>query len=396
MAPRRVLLGGAAVVVALVVIGAVILLAPRPGTPSGPASASCSSPGGPALVAINATGDLADSFSSGAIQSFGSNATSVVFGGVSYYDRGHAPFDSLPALGEYAPSAGTIDDLTALAAPYFAEGGVFPVGWNGTAWLIAGQSTVGNLTEGSAISIQGGIVTNLTSLVAPYFEGQGIWIAGWNGTGWLLGGNTTGGAALIFLAGDTVTDLTPSIPNNAPGDWVQGLGWNGSGWLVGGQGIFGALDGDRYTNLLPQSPFAAGGALAMDWNGSAWLVGGSPTGLVFVDGTTLRAAPSISTPAVGWVNSVVSLGAGEWIVSGGYLAAGAYTPFLKVVGSGGSLESVVDESACLPGAFDGGWVQYGAWAPAFGPRALLLVGGAGTDPVDASGHSAAAVIQVGG
>jgi len=385
----------AAVGVAVLVVLTVYALSLGSSSTSATNRSECGASPGPALSPANVTGDLPSSFAKGSIQAFGSNDSSGIFGGVSFYDRNREPFDSLPALGAFSPATSATQDLTNQTSGYFAEGGVFPVGWNGSGWLIAGQTTIGPITEGSAIALRDGQITNLTSLVAPYFQGEGIWIAGWNGTGWLLGGNNTQGAALVYLEGGTVTNLTALLPNNGPTDWVQGLAWNGTGWLVGGQGIFGALDGGRYTNLLPGSPFESGGVLAMDWNGSAWLVGGSPTGLAYVYGTEVRAGPSPSPNVGGWVNSVVADPSGGWIVSGGTYSDGLYSPFLAAVTANPAHAGVVDESSCLPGAFDGGWVQYGAWAPAFGPNALLLVGEGGTDPSTFTSHAAATVLTVG-
>jgi hypothetical protein len=391
--PRRILILGSLAVAVLVVTAGYFLLSRPSAARAGP-SGACGAAGGPSLGSTNLSSALPGSFSTGAIQSFGSNDSTVIFGGVSYYDRNHDPFDSAPALSSYAPALGKDVDLTDSAAPYFDEGGVFPVGWNGSAWLVAGQTTIGNVTEGSAISLQAGRFTNLTPLVAPYFQQQGIWIAGWDGEGWLLGGNNSLGAVLVYLQGDTVTNLTSLLPNNGPADWIQALAWNGSGWLVGGQGIFGALHEGRFTNLLPESPFLTGAALAMGWNGSAWLVGGSPADLVYVQGGSEQPGPSLGVGSPSWVNSVVSLPDGGWLVSGGSEGAGQYAPLLAALPTGSPEGAAVDESACLPMSFHGGWIQYGTWAPAFGANELLLVGEGGTDPVTFESHAAAAVISV--
>ena len=384
----------AAVVVSALVLATGFYVFYRPNASPAARTSGCGPTPGPPLSSENLTGRLPTSFVNGSIQAFGSNDTSVIFGGVSFYDRNHLPYDSLPALGSFTPGTTVSRDLTAQTSAYFAEGGVFPVGWNGSAWLIAGQTTIGNTTEGSAISFQNGVFTNLTSLVAPYFQGQGIWIAGWNGEGWLLGGNSTEGAALVYLQGSSVVNLTSLIPDNAPGKWIQALAWNGSGWLVGGQGVFGAYEGGRFTNLLGESPFGTGGVLAMDWNGSAWLVGGSPLALAYVHGDEVEAAPSLGIVATGWANSVVALPGGDWLVAGGTDSGGGYAPFLTALNASAAVP--IDEATCLPGAFAGGWVQYGTWAPAFGPHELLLVGEGGTDPSTFASHAAAAVLTVGG
>jgi hypothetical protein len=367
-----------------------------PPSPVGFSLAACGTSGGLALASANVTADLPPSFAHGAIQAFGSNETGVIFGGVSYYDRNHLPYDSLPALGSYSPASAVSVDLTGRANPYFYEGGVFPVGWNGSAWLIAGQTTLENVTEGSAIALQGGDITNLTSLVGPYFQDEGIWIAGWDGEGWLLAGNNSHGAVLVYLQGSSVTDLTSLLPNNQPGDWIQALAWNGSGWLVGGQGIFGAYDEGRFTNLFPSSPFVGGGVLAMGWNGSSWLVGGSPLALAFVQGNIVRPAPSPLSGAAGWVNSIIAISGKGWVVSGGTDSGGEYNPFLVTLSSRAGTSHTLDETSCLLGAFSGGWVQYGAPASAFGPNAMLLVGEGGTNASTFASHAAAVLLSVAG
>ncbi|MCI4358608.1 MAG: hypothetical protein L3J99_06235 [Thermoplasmata archaeon] len=356
---------------------------------------SCGVASGPWLSSRNATADLPVSFANGSVQAFGSNESSVMFGGIAFYDRNHQPYDSLPALGSYSPASSTGRDLTGQARPFFDRGGVFPVGWNGSGWLIAGQTTVGESTEGSAIFLQGGHITNLTPSLGRYFQGQGIWIAGWDGKGWLLGGNDSRGAVLVYLNGNSVMNLTDRLPNNHPGDWVQMVGWNGTGWLVGGQGIFGSYSNGRFTDLLPQSPFASGAVFAMDWNGTDWLAGGSPLQLAYVQGDRVIAAPAPTNRSVGWVNSIVALPSGGWLVSGGSYLTTRYSPFLSALTTVPTHPVVRDESACLPAAFDGGWVQFGGWAPAYGARTVLLVGEGGADPMSFSSHSAAVAITVG-
>ncbi|HEV2165660.1 MAG TPA: hypothetical protein VGS23_01575, partial [Thermoplasmata archaeon] len=197
----------------------------------------CGVASGSELWTLNATPDLPPSFANGSVQAFGVNSSDVVVGGVSFFSRDRTPYDSLPALGSFTPSSPGSRDLTNTTGRYFDEGGVFPVAWNGTAWLIAGQTTLDGQTFGAAIAVQGGKVTDLTPKVAPFFQGQGIWIAGWDGNGWLLGGNDTRGAVLVYLKGGTVTNLTPVLPNNSPGDWVQMVAWNGTAWLIGGERV---------------------------------------------------------------------------------------------------------------------------------------------------------------
>ena len=395
MRPRRVLEVAVVVGIAVTAVLAGSSILTRVLYPSTTFRTGCSVAPGPWLSSHDATNELPSSFANGSVQAFGSNATTVIFGGIAYYERNHQPYDSLPALGSFSPGSTTGKDLTAQASAYFERGGVFPVGWNGSGWLIAGQTTYGGNTQGSAIFLQGAHITNLTPVVGRYFQGQGIWIAGWDGKGWLLGGNNSQGAVLVYLSGNTVTDLTSLLPNNHPGDWVQMVGWNGTGWLVGGLGIFGGYLAGRFTDLLPQSPFANGAVFAMDWNGSDWLAGGSPVRLAYVHGDrVVAAAPPINRTS-GWVNSILALPSGGWLVSGGSYGAAGYSPFLSALSSGEGPQGVRNESNCLPTSFQGGWVQFGGWAPAYGDRSVLLVGEGGVNPTSFASHSAAVVIAIG-
>ncbi|MDE1821421.1 MAG: hypothetical protein KGJ23_01050 [Euryarchaeota archaeon] len=363
-----------------------------------PQGGACATTSVGPLTVENETSVLGSSLATGSVQAFGANRTSVIFGGVSYYHRNGEPFDSLPAAEEVSPGPSSIGpssvDLTARLSPYFFEGGIFPVVWNGEEWLIAGQTTVDNESEGAAVLLQGDAITNLTGLVGPIFEGFGIWIAGWDGSGWLLGGNSSHGAALAYLANGRVVNLTGILPNNVPGDWVQMIAWNGTGWLVGGRGVFGALYQGRYTDLLPGSPFGPGGVYAFDWDGHEWLASGSPTAVVQVQGSSLLPGPVLPPAFRGWVNTLVHA-SGLWIAAGGsYAAGGGYAPQLELLGGVQPGSSVVDLSRCLPGVFSGGWVQFGGAAPVLSSHSYLLVGEGGAVPGSFSSHAAAARLDL--
>lgn len=366
---------------------------------SPPATAECPS-ATEGVTLEDLTLSAGGAFSHGSIQAFGSNGTSVILGGLSEYHRGAVPFDSQPAAVELDPQAAppVSENLTLLLSPYFEGGGIFPVVWNGSAWLIAGQTTVDNGSEGALVVLHGGSVTNRTSLVAPYFSGQGasagegIWIAGWDGSGWLLGGNSSAGAALVYLQGDHVQDLSALLPHNRPGDWIQMLAWNGTGWAVGGQGVFGTWYQDRYTDLLPSSPFRSGGVYALDWNGTAWWAGGAPAGLAEVEGERVVPGPALGPAFNGWVNTVLTTDRGMLVAGGGY-GAGGYVPQLALLEGDPHAPVTVDLSACLPAAFRGGWVQFGAPAPAYSPSCVLLVGQGGTDAMTLESHGAAVLVQ---
>ncbi|MGI0130280.1 MAG: hypothetical protein ACREEC_09055, partial [Thermoplasmata archaeon] len=136
------------------------LIGTRAAYPSTTFQTGCGSASGPWLSAHDATDQLPAYFANGSVPAFGSNATSVIFGGIAYYERNHVPYDSQPALGSFSPASSTGQDLTQRAGPFFERGGVFPVGWNGSGWLIAGRATYGANTEGSAIFLHGGQITN--------------------------------------------------------------------------------------------------------------------------------------------------------------------------------------------------------------------------------------------
>lgn len=97
----------------------------------------------------------------------------------------------------------------------------------------------------------------------------------------------------------------------------------------------------------------------------------------------------------GWVNTILALPGGSWLVAGGFNGSRGYAPFLDAIAPGLGEGPALDEGACLAGAFNGGWVQYGAPAPAFGPEALMLVGNEGVNPLTLSSHAAAVLIDVG-
>ncbi|MCI4369574.1 MAG: hypothetical protein L3K09_08460 [Thermoplasmata archaeon] len=378
------------VVVLLAIAGWDLLLRSPTGTAT---EGACPALAQGPLSVENTTADLGGVFQAGSIQAFGSNQTSILLGGLSAFDQSAVPFVSEPAAAELAgtPGSSAAINLTSLLAPYFSGGGIFPPVWNGSAWLIAGQTRVAGELEGSAVFLQGSRVTDLTSLLSPFFRGQGIFIAGWDGTGWLIGGNETSEASLVYLENGAVTNLSGLIPHNRAGDWVQVIGWNGAAWLVGGFGVFGTWSAGRYTDLYPTSAFTSGGVYALGWNGSAWLASGEPAVLEVLDGSSLTTGPGLSNWTTGWVSSIVPL-AGGWLLAGASSTSdGKYNPRVELSG-GEAGRGVLDVSACLPGAFSGGWVQFASGADPLPPGSVLLVGEGRTNPVTGSSHGAAATI----
>lgn len=371
-------------------------------SPGGRTSAPCFSGAGATVSSEDLTGILGTTFRHGAIQAFDSNSTTVLLGGLSTFMRNAQPSDSEPAvaaLTQVNSGNPTSQNLTPFLYRYFDQGGVFPAGWNGSAWLLAGQTTLHGLAQAAAVSIQGGRITNLTGEVEPYFQGTrpnqdvGIWIAGWDGKGWLIGGNSSWGASLIYLAGDHITNLSGNLSGNRPGDWVQMVAWNGTGWLIGGQGVLAAWQGSRFTNLLPGTPYASGGVYAIGRAGSQWIIGGTSGQLAIVNGSQVLHGPTLPPGFGAWVNALVPAGTGWWVGGGGYSSPLTYTTQLAFLPALTGNGPTYDASACLPQDFQGGWIQYGASIPNINPQDVLLVGVGGVNATTGTGHGAAVLLQ---
>ncbi|MCI4358610.1 MAG: hypothetical protein L3J99_06245 [Thermoplasmata archaeon] len=350
---------------------------------------SCAGGGLATLDVLNETGVIRSSFSPGGIQTLGANGSTALLGGVGFYERQGPSYATVPALAAWPLDGASAVNLTALIAPYFPRGGLYPVVWNGTAWLIAGQVNASSNTGPALVFLHGNRVVDRTSTVASYFHLGWIWTAGWDGQGWLVAGNATSGAAAVYLAGGRVTDLTPLLPHDHPGDWIQWVGWNGSSWLLGGGGMFASFRAGAMTDLLPGSPFVNGGVYGGAWNGTRWLVGGQPDSLAYVDGNVVHEGPSLPGPSSGWVNAVVVV-PGGWLAGGGIvLGPDQVRPQLDFVPGLASLP-VSDLSYRLPSSFNGGWIQFGAAVRSSAVELVLLGGVGGSDPVKGPGYGALA------
>ena len=352
------------------------------------ATPPASAQGGLASV-VDWTGYLGTSYLPGAPQAFGSNASTVLVGGIGSWDKpaGH----SVPMLVALHPPFGT-QNLTPVVEPFFHDGGVFGNAWNGSGWLFTGEGTWGGEAGGVLLSYARGVWTNLSPLVRPFTSGQGLWAGAWNGTGWLLGGNSSAGSTLLSFDGRTVRDLTSELPHNRAGDWIQLIAWNGSAWVVGGKGTFGVLSGGRYTDLLPRSPFAGSGVYAAGWNGTAWLIGGGPPAVVDrLQGTVLSPAASLPDGFSGWVNSILWGGSG-WLAAGKGFPHGPDSSAAELAYWPTSAAGFIDLSARLPTAFDGGQVQFADWVPSLGPHTALLVGQGHLDETTGYSTGAAALV----
>ncbi|HEV2317910.1 MAG TPA: hypothetical protein VGV89_10120 [Thermoplasmata archaeon] len=347
-----------------------------------------------AFEVYNATSALGAAFVDGAPQAFAGNGTvALVTGVVGDPGKLTTPF---PLLGQVDPNltdSGAVNRSSEVAT-LFAGGDTLGIGWNGSAWLITGEARWGNLSTGAAAALRGTTWTNLTPLLLPYFEGNGgVWFDAWNGTAWLLGGESNQGAELVALQDGVVRDLTSVIPNNGPNHWIQSIGWNGTTWLVGGRGVFGALEGTRYTNLLPLSAFSQGGVFAAGWNGSAWLVGGgSPGSVESLRGNTLESGPVLPSNFTLWVDTVAWDGEGWYIGGAGATTAGTRIPELLYWDP--SSQTMLDLTSRLPASFYGGQVQFGAVWDSGSSSSILFVGQGGLEPATPQGgpsHGAAAV-----
>jgi hypothetical protein len=341
---------------------------------------------------------MGETFADGAPQAFGWNGTAaLVTGVVGSPGPDTVPFPLLAQLGD---STGKVPPInrSGEVATLFAGGDTLGLAWNGSAWLITGEAAWGDLASGAAAAYGEGVWTNLTPAVGPFFSGAGgVWFDAWNGSAWLLGGQSGTDAALVAIQGSQVTDLTALLPNNGPDRWIQFIAWNGTDWLIGGRGVFGLLHGNRYTDLLPGSDFTHGGMFAADWNGSTWLVGGGTPGRIeFLRGGQLTRGPVLSDALTWWVSAIVWDHAGWYLGGEGSGPNWTYTSVLEYLDA--TTGAMVDLTPRLPSAFLGGQIQFAALAAPFGPTAVLMVGQGGLSQDSKAygpSHGAAATVARG-
>jgi hypothetical protein len=311
-------------------------------------------------------------FQPGIVLGAASNGSATLLGGIGYYVR--SPEFSLPVLAEISASTTgvTVNNLTAQVAGVFFEGGVYGLGWNGTAWLVGGQASWGGGNFGALVGITGQTFTNLTGELRGAFDGGGIFALAWNGSSWLIGGNSSAGTVLVSLQGDVSSDLSSRVVSYDRLGWIQYIGWNGTAWLIGGQGVLGTLTGDRYDDLWPDSPYGGQGVYAAAWNGTAWLIGGGSGRLVLLRDGQLLAGPTLLRSFDQAVLLIVPL-SGGWLVGGkGTAPGGGIAPAL--VYWPGVAPYLDDLSPLVPSSFSSGEIQGGAPSPVFGPGAVALVG----------------------
>lgn len=352
------------------------------------------------FAVTNATGSLNGLFDPGSIQAAGENGTSVLLTGVSVYNK--STDYNLPLLAG-SPLAGPSLDFsnaTTSLAPFLREGSLFGAAWNGSAWILTGQSDWGGISHGVLISVEGGVPSNVTGLVGNYFTGGGIWADAWNGSAWLVAGNSSHGAALVSITGDHARDLTAILPNNLPGYWIQLLAWNGTGWMIGGRGVCGLLEAGHYTDILDGSAFSSSGVFAASWNGTAWMIGGGPPASVeLYYGGSLHLLQVLPPQFNSWTNGILALQDG-WLIGGkGTDTSGHFRPELVYVPyneqQGGSAAS--DISSELPASFENGQIQFMTSISLAGNTAILIVGQGHYNNVTGYGRGAVAILtQKGG
>lgn len=348
----------------------------------------------PSLRSADLSSSLAGVFHPGVILGAGSNQTDTLLAGIGVYAR--SPEYSLPVLADLraGPNGPSVSNLTPAAEPYFFEGGTYALGWNGSDWLVGGQATWGGVNAGTLVSLRGETFTNLTPLIGPYFSGGGIYALGWNGTAWLLGGNSSTGIAVVAVHGNQVVNLTGLVPGRDPFGWVQLIAWNGAEWLLGGQEVFGTLAGGTYHDLLPSSPFVGSGVYSGAWNGSAWLAGGGGGDLAVVRNDATRPAPLLPVRFDQAVLVIASYSAG-WLIGGkGSTTAGGFAPALVTWDGATGSSGIVDLGALIPATFQGGELQGGGWAPAFGPGEFVVVGEGNYNTASGYGVGAMALLTI--
>lgn len=344
----------------------------------------------------DATGDLGPVFHPGIVLGAASNASTTLLGGIGVYVR--SPEFSLPVLASFANGSfahdtrdATVTNLTDEVANDFYEGGVYGIGWNGSAWLVAGQASWGGGNFGALVRLDGSRAINLTAELDGDFVGGGIFAMGWNGTAWLLGGNSSQGPVLVSFAGGKTTDLSSHLVTYDRLGWIQLLAWNGTAWLVGGEGVLGTWTGARYSNLWPSSPYGGEGVYSAGWNGTAWLLGGGAGRVEFLRGGTLSPGPTLPSDFDQSVLLIDPIGEG-WLVGGkGTSPGGGIAPELAWYAGGSS--AVRDLSGLLPSSFSGGEIQGGGPSPVLGPTSIVLVGEGGYQRTTGYGLGAMALLS---
>lgn len=307
---------------------------------------------------VNLTGDLGNAFDPGSIQAFGSNSSSILLSGVGYTDK-TTQFSnaSLLRLNSLQPgSTGT--ELSRITADYFHNGTVFGTGWNGTAWLLTGETGFNGTSQAGVIAVEGSYIDNLTATIGHYFRDGGAWIDAWNGSGWLIGGNSDTAAVLVGYYHGEIINYTSALGPLPLHSWIQLIDFNSSAWLVGGHGVFGFLSSGHFTNMLSRTAFAFSGVYSAQFTGGRWIIGGGPpAGIQIISGNSVESA--VSTPSFfnSWVNGICIYD-NSYFIGGKGLHSNRFYPALYKMSVSSSGISFQNLSSLLPSSFEGGQVQF--------------------------------------
>jgi Collagen triple helix repeat (20 copies) len=207
------------------------------------------------------------------------------------------------------------------------------VGWNGSYWLVAGDSE-NNRTSSILKSTDGS--NWVASLQVPQVQGFNPNALVWNGSYWLAGCYTDPtidqtSTILKSTDGRTWTAVgNGTIPGDGAGNFsVYGLAWNGSKWLavgnaaIAGDAIVSSTDGENWSaSWSSGATISAGGKggypmTSILWDGSKWIAGGSSS----VDPTS-----SILTSVTGSVWTTATQGANMKSLQGLFITSSNVVP----------------------------------------------------------------------
>ncbi|MEM0158710.1 MAG: hypothetical protein QW812_04280 [Thermoplasmataceae archaeon] len=336
--------------------------------------------------------ELGTQFDPGSIQAFGYNNTSLLISGLGPYNK--STDSSLPNLEEIdSLNIQPGKNMDSAISEYFGLGSVFGTNWNGSAWLLTGQLSYGDVNVGSVVSYEGNRFTNLTPRFSTYFQRGGAWIDGWNGSAWIVAGNSDNRASLVEYSHGSVVNLTGLLGNTPVGSWIQFVLWNGSAWFLGGHLIFGFLNGDRYTNLLSLSPFADSGALSGLYVDGEWIIGGGPpAGAVIVKGQSITEAFHPPAYLNMWINGIADFNGYIFLGGKGMTDTGLIHPALYIYRSLSSFNNPVNQSAEIPASFNGGQIQFMETIDFHGVQSLFIAGQGNYN--EETGYSTGALCQV--
>lgn len=350
--------------------------------------------GSPAFKMSSLDSELGSAFSSGSIQAFGQNNTTVLVSGTSSY---YKPADfSTPALESLNGIGGnfTAHNMSNLADYYFHDGSVFGTAWNGSSWVLTGEITWGNVDEGAALAVNGNVDQNLTPTLGKYFQNGGVWFDSWNGSGWLFGGNEDKHASLVGLYHGEVINYTGMLGHKIPDSWIQLIVWNGTSWLIGGHFVFGFLTGGRYHSMLSQTKFNGSGVYSATYGKGVWIIGGGPpAGIEIVHGSNVTENITLPGYFSKWINGLAPFGKG--FVAGGEATSlnGHMEPALYYFTFTDGSSRFTNLSAYLPSSFKDGQVQFLAPVSLNNISGILIAGQGSYNETNGNSHGAMALLR---